>query len=85
MEVRVKTDTIVRTIVLIMALINQVLAIKGKEVLPVTEDEVYQLVSLVITITASLWAWWKNNSFTQAAIMGDQLKDQLKQEVHERR
>lgn len=85
MEARIKTDTIVRTIVLIMALINQVLAIKGKEVLPVTEDEVYQLVSLVITITASLWAWWKNNSFTQAAIMGDQLKDELKREVHERR
>ena len=85
MEARIKVDTIVRTIVLIMALINQVLAIKGKEVLPVTEDEVYQLVSLVITITASLWAWWKNNSFTQAAIMGDQLKDELKREVHERR
>lgn len=85
MEVKVKTDTIVRTIVLIMALINQVLAIKGKEVLPVTEDEVYQLVSLVITIVASLWAWWKNNSFTEPAIMGDQLKDQLKQEVRERR
>jgi len=85
MKAKIKTDTIVRTIVLVLALLNQILAIKGKEVLPVTEDEVYQLVSLVVTIGASLWAWWKNNSFTEPAIMGDQLKDQLKQEVHERR
>ena len=85
MKAKIKTDTIVRTIVLVLALFNQILAIKGKEVLPVTEDEVYQLVSLVATIGASLWAWWKNNSFTEPALMGDQLKDQLKQEVHERR
>jgi SPP1 family holin len=81
MKAKIKTDTIVRTIVLVLALINQVLAIKGKEVLPVTEDEVYQLVSLVVTIGASLWAWWKNNSFTEPALMGDQLKDQLKREA----
>ena len=85
MKPKIKTDTSVRTIVLVLALLNQILAIKGKEVLPVTEDEVYQLVSLVVTIGASLWAWWKNNSFTEPALMGDQLKDQLKQEVHERR
>lgn len=85
MKPKIKTDTIVRTIVLVLALLNQILAIKGREVLPVTEDEVYQLVSLVVTIGASLWAWWKNNSFTEPALMGDQLKDQLKQEVHERR
>jgi SPP1 family holin len=81
MKAKIKTDTIVRTIVLVLALLNQILAIKGKEVLPVTEDEVYQLVSLVVTIGASLWAWWKNNSFTEPAIMGDQLKDQLKREA----
>ena len=44
MKPKIKTDTIVRTIVLILALLNQILAIKGKEVLPVTEDEVYQLL-----------------------------------------
>lgn len=77
---RIKTDTIVRTIVLIIALANQVLAIKGKEAFPVTEDEVYQIVSLILTISASIWAWWKNNSFTAAAIAGDNLKDRLKKE-----
>lgn len=75
---QVKTDTIVRTIVLVIALANQVLAIFGREAFPVTEDQVYQIVSLVVTIGASVWAWWKNNSFTSAAIAGDNLMRKLK-------
>lgn len=74
----VKIDTIARTIVLFIALANQVLAIAGKEVFPVTEDQVYQGVTLVVTIGASVWAWWKNNSFTKNAIEADKVLDQLK-------
>lgn len=68
---QIKKDTIVRTIVLVIALVNQALAIFGKEAFPVTEDQVYQLVTLLITIGAAVWAWWKNNSFTRHAIMAD--------------
>ena len=74
----VKIDTIVRTIVLIIALANQALAITGKEVFPVTEDQVYQVVTLIATVGASVWAWWKNNSFTKNAIEADKVLDQLK-------
>ena len=74
----VKIDTIVRTIVLIIALANQALAIAGKEVFPVTEDQVYQIVTLIVTVGASAWAWWKNNSFTKNAIEADKVLDQLK-------
>ena len=75
---KIKTDTIIRTIVLVLALVNQVLAIYGKEVIPVTEDEVYQLVTLIVTIASTLWAWWKNNSFTQAALMADEYLERLR-------
>ena len=61
---KIKTDTIIRTIVLAIALINQVLAIYGREAIPITEDNVYQLVTLLVTIGAAVWSWWKNNSFT---------------------
>lgn len=74
----IKTDTIARTIVLFIALANQVLAIAGKEVFPVTEDQVYQVVTLIVTIGASVWAWWKNNSFTKPAIEADKVLAQLK-------
>lgn len=74
----IKADTIARTIVLALALINQVLAIVGKQALPFAEDEVYQICSLIATIVTSGIAWWKNNSFTQAAIAGDELMKQEK-------
>ena len=75
---KIKTETIIRTIVLVLALVNQVLAIYGKERIPITEDEVYQLFTLVFTIGSSLWAWWKNNSFTQPALKADEYMEQLR-------
>lgn len=77
---KVKAETIIRTIVLILALANQVLAIMGKQAIPVTEDEVYQLVTLLITIGAALWSWWKNNSFTLPAIKADEYLEKLRKE-----
>lgn len=80
---KVKADTIARTIVLFLALINQCLAVAGKEVLPFTNDEVYQVVSLIATFITSAVAWWKNNSFTKAAMEADTYKERLKWGVAE--
>lgn len=77
---KIKPETIIRTIVLVLALANQVLAIYGKEALPITEDEVYQAITLIVTIATSLWAWWKNNSFTRPAIEADAYMEQLREE-----
>lgn len=76
---KITADTIARTIVLGLALVNQVLAIAGKEVLPFVDDDIYQLVSLIATIAASAAAWWKNNSFTAAAIEADAYKEWIKE------
>ena len=73
----VKTDTIIRTIVLIIALVNQGLAIFGREAFPITEDQVYQVVTVVATIASAVWAWWKNNSFTKNAIEADKVLEKL--------
>ncbi len=74
----VKASTIIRTVVLVLALVNQGLTIAGLNVLPITEEQVTEVLSLVFTIAASLWAWWKNNSFTPAAIKADELMEELK-------
>lgn len=75
MKRKVEKGTIVRTAVLAFALINQILTISGFNPLPFTEDEFGQAASMLLTACASIWAWWKNNSFTQAAIAADgQLK-----------
>lgn len=72
MKKRIEAGTIVRTAVLIFALINQVLTISGYNPLPFGDEEVGQAVSMLLTVGVSLWTWWKNNSFTQAAIEADE-------------
>lgn len=67
-----------RTAVLVFALINQILTISGYNPLPFSDDEFGQAVSMVLTVAASLWAWWKNNSFTQAAIEADEQLHKVK-------
>lgn len=73
----VKKDTIIRTIVLIVALVNQALTLSGKNPLPFEDDEIVNVLSYAFTAAASLWAWWKNNSFTQNAIKADKVLDAL--------
>ena len=78
MKRKIEKGTIVRTVVLGVALVNQCLTIAGKSPPPFSNEEVGQAVSAVITVGASLWAWWKNNSFTQPAIEGDTVMHELK-------
>lgn len=68
---KVKTETIVRTVILALALINQLLSATGHAVLPIQDEQVETLITTGATILVSLWAWWKNNSFTKAAIAAD--------------
>lgn len=75
----VKTETIIRTVVLVLALINQVLTSLGKPVIPISDEELSEVITLVITIAVSLWGWWKNNSFTQAALEADEVMRRLKE------
>ena len=39
--------------------------------LPIEDSQLEQLVTSGLTVAASLAAWWKNNSFTPAAIKAD--------------
>lgn len=79
----VKVETIVRLIVLLIALINQLLVAIGKSPLPFENETVTEFVSVLITVLAAAWAWWKNNSFTKAAIEADEIMKQKKAENKE--
>lgn len=70
---KVSKETIVRTVVLFVALLNTVLNACGKNPLPFSDDEVYTGVSAVVSTVAAVWAWWKNNSFTAAAVKADEV------------
>ncbi len=75
---KITSGTIVRTIILALALINQALVMFGKSPLNIADDDIATVVSLIFTITSTAIAWWKNNSFTKAAIKADFYKDELK-------
>lgn len=71
MKTNISAGTIARTLCLLLALVNQGLTITGHAILPIDDDTINQAVSLVFTVGASVTAWWKNNSFTNAAQAAD--------------
>lgn len=78
---KISVGTIARTAVLLLALTNQVLSALGKSPLPIESAELEQLVTAGITTVAALIAWWKNNSFTAAALEADKTFDRIKKSV----
>lgn len=76
----VDAGTLTRIIVLMLALINQGLALSGFNPIPVDEDALYQFISMAFMGVASIWAWWKNNPVTKEAKWADEKKDKYKAE-----
>lgn len=69
----ITAGTLARTIILALALINQILSATGHPILPIEDAQVETLVSTAWTVVAAMVAWWKNNSFTVAAKSGDEV------------
>lgn len=63
--------TIARTIVLAIAIINQILTACGKPIIPIDNEALSELISNLFLIVMTAITFWKNNSFTQAALKGD--------------
>ena len=74
----VKADTLARTIFLALTLINLILSAFGKVPLQLEESFIYEVCSLAAVLVASIVAWWKNNSFTKAAIKADEVLEKEK-------
>ena len=74
----ISSGTIARTIILALALINQLLTVMGLSPIPIEDESITEVISLVVTIAASLAAWWKNQSFSPEAIEADKYMRKLK-------
>lgn len=82
-ELKISTGTIVRTVCLILALVNQILSATGHAVLPIEDTQVEALITTVITVVTSLVAWYKNNSITPEAQQADEYMHELKKSKKE--
>ena len=71
-------ETIIRTVITFVALLNSVLVMCNKNPLPYSETQLYAALSGIMSVLSTLWAWWKNNSFTQEAIEADEVLRELK-------
>lgn len=79
---KIKTETIIRTIILTIVLINQIfMNFVGKPLIAFDDDILTEWVTNIVTISAVVWAWWKNNSFTYEAIIADEQLQEMRGRV----
>ena len=58
---RERIAMLVRTAVLFLALVNQLLLVFGYTILPITEAELSELLSTLLTMFSALWVWGGDN------------------------
>ena len=68
--------TIIRTILLICAYINQIIALIG--MLSFATSPIYQAITVIITLIISAITAWKNNDFTHLAQLAGSVLKALK-------
>lgn len=78
---KIDVGTIVRTGAAFIALINQIFAITGLQQIPFDDQAVYQWLSMGATVITFAVNWWKNNSFTKEAQLGDHVKKAAKEDA----
>ena len=77
-KLNITSGTIARTIILVLALLNQLLTATGHSVINISDESINTLISTGFTIVTAIVAWWKNNSFTQSALKADKVMRELK-------
>ena len=76
---KISKGTIVRTIMVVLVIVNVVLKQFGVDAINVSENEILSLVEALIEVVTIVVAFWKNNSFTQNAIKADEFLKTLKE------
>ena len=78
METKITKGTVVRTIMLLIVVINMILKNTGKQPIEIAESDVYSTIEMVVSVAIILLSWWKNNSFTKNAQLADEYLQELK-------
>jgi len=82
-ELKPSVQTKVQTVVFIIVWLNQLFSWFGMPVLDVDPNLLYTVFSGIATFAVSVWNYWFNNSWTPAAILGDKVKDEVKEQLAE--
>lgn len=77
---KISKGTIVRTIMIVLVIINMILGRMGYNIIDVNENEVLEVVEILIEIAIIVVGFWKNNSYTEKAIRADEFLRGLREE-----
>ena len=76
---KISKGTIVRTVMLIIVVLNMILKHFGLDVINVSESEILSVLEMLIELAVIIVTFWKNNSFTDKAIKADEFLKTLKE------
>lgn len=76
---KISKSTIVRTILIVLAIVNFALERFGVDLIPVDENQILMFVETAIEIAIIVVGFWKNNSYTQKAIKADEFLKELRE------
>lgn len=74
----ISKGTIVRTIMLLIVIVNLILKACGKPLIDIEEHTLFYWLEVVLEIGVIITTFWKNNSFSKAAIKADNFMRKLK-------
>lgn len=74
----INAETVTGVLVLLLALINACLKMFGIDMLPIQNEEVSNIVSIVFLIVSSLYNTWKNRNLTLASQVAQNITDAIK-------
>lgn len=77
---QVSVGTWIRLALVVLALVNVTLRLAGVQTLPFAPEDISDLISSLFAIIVVLNAYWKNNSFTAAALAADDVMTRLREE-----
>lgn len=74
----IPVNTLIRTIITFLTMINMILTMAGINPIPFAEEELYNTLSALAAGITTIWSWWKNNSITPEAMKADEYMEVLK-------
>lgn len=75
----ISKSTIVRTIMMVIVLVNLLLERCGVDLIPADEHLVTTVVEYIIEAAVIVVCFWKNNSFSPEAIKADEFLKRLRE------
>ena len=80
---KISKSTIIRAILVAIVIINFILERLGVDLIRADESVITMLVETFIEIAVIVVGFWKNNSFSQAAIRADEFLKELRNDESE--